>query len=183
MTNNSNQVPATFAGGCFWCTEAVFNRVKGVNKVVSGYTGGSIKNPAYREICTGRTGHAEAVQIFYNENEISFEELLDIFFGTHDPTTLNRQGNDSGTQYRSAIFYANDHQKQISLNYITRLEKDRLFENSIVTEVTELGVFYNAEDYHQEYYDQNKSQPYCQVIIDPKLSKLKNKYQNKLKTV
>lgn len=183
MTSNTKQVPATFAGGCFWCTEAVFNRVKGVNKVISGYTGGAIKNPAYREICTGRTGHAEGVQIFYDENEVSFEELLSIFFGTHDPTTLNQQDNDRGTQYRSAIFYANDIQRQQALNYIAMLEKDNIFENPIVTEVSELGVFYNAEDYHQDYYDQNKSQPYCQVIIDPKLAKLKSKYQNKLKTV
>ncbi|XLS27533.1 peptide-methionine (S)-S-oxide reductase MsrA [Flavobacteriaceae bacterium M23B6Z8] len=183
MTSNTKHIPATFAGGCFWCTEAVFKRVKGVHKVISGYTGGTIKNPAYREICSGRTGHAEAIQIFYDENEISYEDLLDIFFGTHDPTTLNRQGNDTGTQYRSAIFYANDIQRQKALNYIAMLEKDHIFEDPIVTEVSELGVFYNAEDYHQDYYDTNKSQPYCQVIIDPKLMKLKSKYQNKLKTV
>lgn len=183
MLNTKNDTPATFAGGCFWCTEAVFRRVQGVTKVTSGYTGGSIKNPAYREICTGRTGHAEAVQVFYNEEEVSYEDLLEIFFGTHDPTTLNQQGNDKGTQYRSAIFYANDIQRQKAENFIAMLEKDHLFDYPIVTEVTELGPFYIAEDYHQEYYDHNKSQPYCQVIIEPKIAKLKVTYQNKLKAI
>lgn len=183
MTDNIDHIPATFAGGCFWCTEAVFKRVRGVTKVISGYTGGSIKNPAYREICTGRTGHAEAVQIFYDESEVTYDELLEIFFGTHDPTTLNQQGNDKGTQYRSTIFYSTDIQRQKADNFIAMLEKDHMFSRPIVTEVTELDVFYNAEDYHQEYYDHNKSQPYCQVIIDPKIAKLRSKYQNKLKAV
>jgi peptide-methionine (S)-S-oxide reductase len=183
MPNKMKETTATFAGGCFWCTEAVFRRVRGVTKVVSGYTGGSIRNPAYREICSGRTGHAEAIQVFYNENEVSYEELLEIFFGTHDPTTLNQQGNDKGTQYRSAVFYTNDIQRQQAENYIAMLEKDAVFENDIVTEVTELDVFYHAEDYHQKYYDNNKNQPYCHVIIEPKIATLRSKYQNKLKTV
>ncbi len=171
---------ATFAGGCFWCTEAVFNRLNGVKKVVSGYTGGQIKNPAYREICTGRTGHAEAIQIFYDENIISYKELLDIFFATHDPTTLNRQGNDIGTQYRSAIFYNNDIQKKEATYFIAHLEEEKIFKNTITTEIAKLDVFYKAEDYHQDYYNLNKEQSYCQFIIHPKIEKLKEKYSDKL---
>lgn len=178
--NNTIQI-ATFAGGCFWCTEAVFNNLEGVEKVVSGYTGGSIKNPAYREICTGRTGHAEAIQIYYDETLITYKELLEIFFSTHDPTTLNRQGNDVGTQYRSAIFYNNDLQKQEAIDFIKFLEKEKIFNDLITTEIVELGVFYNAEDYHQDYYNLNKEQPYCQYIINPKLKKLKENYTHKLK--
>ena len=172
---------ATFAGGCFWCTEAVFNRLKGVEHVVSGYTGGHIKNPAYREICTGRTGHAEAVQIFYNESIISYTELLEIFFATHDPTTLNRQGNDVGTQYRSAIFYSNDSQKEEAIGFITYIDKEHIFNKALTTEVVKLEVFYNAEDNHQDYYNLNQEQPYCQYIINPKIKKLKENYSNKLK--
>jgi peptide-methionine (S)-S-oxide reductase len=172
---------ATFAGGCFWCTEAVFERLLGVERVVSGYTGGHIKNPAYREICTGRTGHAEAIQVFYDESKISFKELLEIFFATHDPTTLNRQGNDVGTQYRSAIFYSNDLQKQEAIDFISFLEHEHVFDNPITTEVVKLETFYNAEDYHQYYYNLNKEQSYCQFIINPKLKKLKQNYSNKLK--
>ena len=172
---------ATFAGGCFWCTEAVFKRLEGVEKVVSGYTGGQIKNPAYREICTGRTGHAEAIQISYNEDVITFNELLEIFFATHNPTTLNRQGNDVGTQYRSAIFYNNPTQKEQAEAFISVLEKEHVFDNPITTEVVELGVFYNAEDSHQNYFDLNKEQPYCQYIINPKIKKLKAYYSHKLK--
>lgn len=172
---------ATFAGGCFWCTEAVFLRIEGVSKVVSGYTGGQIKNPAYREICTGRTGHAEAIQIFYEDNKISYKELLGIFFATHDPTTLNRQGNDIGTQYRSSIFYNSDTQKQEAEDFIAMLEKEAVFDDPIVTEVVPLGAFYNAEDYHQNYYNQNSEQAYCQFVISPKLNKLKAMYSHKLK--
>jgi peptide-methionine (S)-S-oxide reductase len=172
---------ATFAGGCFWCTEAVFNRLEGVEHVVSGYTGGHIKNPAYREICTGRTGHAEAIQIFYDQARISYKELLEIFFATHDPTTLNRQGNDVGTQYRSAIFFSDDSQKDEALDFIRFLEDEQVFKNPITTEVVKLETFYNAEDYHQDYYNLNKEQPYCQFIINPKIKKLKETFTNKLK--
>ncbi|MFH4965822.1 peptide-methionine (S)-S-oxide reductase MsrA [Gaetbulibacter sp. M235] len=178
--NDTLQI-ATFAGGCFWCTEAVFKNLEGVERVVSGYTGGSIKNPAYREICTGRTGHAEAIQIYFDETQITYKELLEIFFATHDPTTLNRQGNDVGSQYRSAIFYSNDFQKQEAIDFILYLEKEEIFNNSITTEIVEVGVFYNAEDYHQDYYNLNKEQPYCQYIINPKLKKLKANYIHKLK--
>jgi peptide-methionine (S)-S-oxide reductase len=178
--NNTLQI-ATFAGGCFWCTEAVFNNLEGVERVISGYTGGSIKNPAYREICTGRTGHAEAIQIYYDETLISYKELLEIFFATHDPTTLNRQGNDVGIQYRSAIFYNNDLQKQEAIEFIKFLENEKIFNHAITTEIVELGVFYNAEAYHQDYYNLNKEESYCQYIINPKLKKLKEDYIHKLK--
>lgn len=173
---------ATFAGGCFWCTEAVFDRVEGVKKVVSGYTGGTIKNPAYREICTGRTGHAEGVQIFFDSNIIGYIDLLEIFFVTHDPTTLNRQGNDVGSQYRSAIFYADDSQKKEAEEFIEYLTNESVFDDPIVTEVTALGTFYDAEDDHQDYYNNNSEQGYCQVIINPKLRKLQKHYQHKLKS-
>lgn len=182
MTTTKEFSVATFAGGCFWCTEAVFKRINGVEKVISGYTGGAIKNPAYREICTGRTGHAEGVQISYNADLVSYEELLEIFFATHDPTTLNQQGNDRGTQYRSAIFYNDLEQKKKAEDFIALLERENIFENKIVTEIAPLDVFYNAENYHQDYYDFNKEQPYCQIIIDPKLKKLEKYYQHKLKT-
>ena len=172
---------ATFAGGCFWCTEAVFNRLGGVQQVVSGYTGGHIKNPAYREICTGRTGHAEAIQIFFDETVISYQELLEIFFATHDPKTLNRQGNDVGTQYRSAIFYSNDRQKEAATDFISYLEKEQIFNEAITTEIVKLEVFYNAEEDHQNYYNLNQEQPYCQYIINPKIKKLKEIYSNKLR--
>ena len=172
---------ATFAGGCFWCTEAVFNRLEGVERVISGYTGGHIKNPAYREICTGRTGHAEAIQIFFDETRISYNELLEIFFATHDPTTLNRQGNDVGTQYRSAIFYSDDSQKDEAMDFIRFLEKEQVFKNPITTEVVKLETFYNAEDHHQDYYNLNKEQPYCQFIINPKLKKLKETLYSQIK--
>ncbi|NCO63391.1 MAG: peptide-methionine (S)-S-oxide reductase MsrA [Flavobacteriales bacterium] len=172
---------ATFAGGCFWCTEAVFLRLKGVIKVVSGYTGGHIKNPAYREICTGRTGHAEAIQITFDETVISFTELLEVFFATHNPTTLNRQGNDVGTQYRSAVFYKDESQKTEAEKFIKLLEKENIFEQSIVTEVTALETFYLAEDEHQNYYDLNKEQSYCQYVIQPKIEKLMRYYKPKLK--
>lgn len=171
---------AIFAGGCFWCTEAVFQRLKGVEKVLSGYTGGSIKNPGYREICTGRTGHAEAIQVYFNPDDILYKELLEVFFATHDPTTLNRQGNDKGTQYRSAVFYNNKEQKTIAEEYIKSLEDKRVFENPIVTEITEATVFYPAEEEHQEYYNQNQNQLYCQLVISPKVQKLNNYFKEKL---
>ncbi len=173
---------AIFAGGCFWCTEAVFQRLDGVNQVISGYTGGSIKNPAYREICTGRTGHAEAVKILFNAEKISYIELLEVFFATHDPTTLNRQGNDVGTQYRSEIFYTSEQQKQEAESFIVLLEKEKIFTNPVVTMISEEKPFYNAEIEHQNYYNDNSIQPYCQVIINPKLKKLAKHFSNKLKT-
>lgn len=172
---------ATFAGGCFWCTEAVFLEVKGVEKVVSGYIGGKTINPTYKEISTGETGHAEAIQITFNPNEVAYEDLLEIFFGTHDPTTLNRQGADVGTQYRSEIFYHSEAQKTKADNYIQLLEKEKLYEKKIVTKVSSATVFYPAEDYHQNYYNQNSGQGYCQMVIAPKLEKLRNYYKSKLK--
>jgi len=172
---------AIFAGGCFWCTEAVFNRIEGIKQVISGYTGGFIKNPAYREVCEGRTGHAEATKIIFDESKVSFSILLEIFFATHDPTTLNRQGNDVGTQYRSAIFYTNEQQKAEAESFITLLEKEHVFDNPIVTEINKFEVFYDAEKNHQDYYENNKQQGYCQVIINPKLKKLEQHYRDKLK--
>lgn len=172
---------ATFAGGCFWCTEAVFLEIKGVEKVVSGYIGGKTVNPTYKDICTGETGHAEAIQITFNPNEVAFEDLLEIFFGTHDPTTLNRQGADVGTQYRSEIFYHSEAQKTKAENYIQLLEKEKLYDKKIVTKVSSATIFYPAEDYHQNYYNQNSSQGYCQMVIAPKLEKLRKYYKSKLK--
>jgi peptide-methionine (S)-S-oxide reductase len=172
---------ATFAGGCFWCTEAIFEQLKGVSAVVSGYSGGDIKNPSYREIVTGRTGHAEAIQVTYNPKGITYSELLDVFFSTHNPTTLNRQGYDVGTQYRSAIFYHSDRQKQEAEAMIKALTDANVFENKIVTEVKPFTDFYLAEDYHQDYYENNKSQPYCENVINPKLKKFLKKYTSKLK--
>ena len=172
---------ATFAGGCFWCTEAVFLEIKGVEKVVSGYIGGKTVNPTYKDICTGETGHAEAIQITFNPNEVAYEDLLEIFFGTHDPTTLNRQGADVGTQYRSEIFYHSEAQKTKAENYIQLLEKEKLYDKKIVTKVSSATIFYPAEDYHQNYYNQNSSQGYCQMVIAPKLEKLRKYYKSKLK--
>lgn len=172
---------ATFAGGCFWCTEAVFLEIKGVEKVVSGYIGGKTVNPTYKDICTGETGHAEAIQITFNPNKVAYEDLLEIFFGTHDPTTLNRQGADVGTQYRSEIFYHSEAQKTKAENYIQLLEKEKLYDKKIMTKVSSATVFYPAEDYHQNYYNQNSSQGYCQMVIAPKLEKLRKYYKSKLK--
>ncbi len=173
---------ATLAGGCFWCTEAVFQRVKGVKSVIPGFTGGNIKNPAYREIITGRTGHAEAIQISFDPETVSFRELLFIFFGTHDPTTLNRQQNDVGTQYRSAVFYHSEEQKNTAFEVIQELENEKVFQNKIVTEISPASNFYPAEEEHKDYYDQHRQQPYCQYIIDPKIEKLRNSFADKLKT-
>ena len=169
------------AAGCFWCTEAVFQRIDGVTEVIPGYTGGAIKNPAYREVCSGRTGHAEGVQLTYDSSIVSVEDLLEIFFATHDPTTLNRQGNDVGTQYRSAIFYTTEEQRQAAEQLIALLDSKNVFERPIVTQVEPLEVFYTAEIDHHEYYNNNKSQPYCQFIIDPKIKKIKTHYSDKLK--
>lgn len=179
--NTGKLVKATLAGGCFWCTEAVFERVEGVEKVIPGFIGGTIKNPAYREIITGRTGHAEAIEIQFDPEVTSYEELLYIFFSTHDPTTLNRQQYDVGTQYRSAVYYHTEEQKQKAIEVIKQLEEEKIFPNKIVTEITEAPAFYEAEEEHKEYYSNHRQQQYCQVIIDPKIKKLKEKFAQKLK--
>ena len=179
--NSENLELATLAGGCFWCTEAVFQRLKGVEEVLSGFTGGNIKNPAYREIITGRTGHAEAIQIRFNPTIISFQELLYVFFATHDPTTLNRQQNDVGTQYRSAVFYHSEKQKEMAEEVIQELEEKEIFQNKIVTEIGAVKDFYIAEKEHQDFYNQHRQQPYCQFIIDPKIKKLTEVFADKLK--
>src|SRR6266566_5258873 len=171
----------TLAGGCFWCTEAIFNRLKGVISVVSGYAASQVANPSYQEVCTGRTGAAEAVQITYDPSIISYDTLLEIFWHTHEPTTLNRQGNDVGTQYRSAIFYSNDEQKQIALASKEALEKSGAYNRPIVTEIVPFTNFYPAEDYHRDYYDRNRSQGYCMFVIDPKVKKLLKEYKQVLK--
>jgi peptide-methionine (S)-S-oxide reductase len=172
---------ATFATGCFWCTEAKFQQLKGVEKVTSGFAGGHIANPTYRMVCTGTTGHAEACNIVYDPKVITYDELLEAFFVAHDPTQLNRQGNDVGTQYRSAIFYHNAAQKQKADYYITKLNSEKVYKNKIVTEITPYTVFYKAEDYHQNYYSLNGSQPYCKYVIQPELEKFKKVFKDKLK--
>jgi peptide-methionine (S)-S-oxide reductase len=173
---------ATFATGCFWCTEAKFQQLKGVKKVVSGFSGGTVANPSYKEVCTGTTGHAEACNIIYDPALITYDELLEAFFVAHDPTQLNRQGNDVGTQYRSAIFYHNAAQKQKADYYIGKLNDAKAYKNKIVTQVTPYKVFYKAEDYHQNYFNLNKgSNPYCQYVIQPELDKFKKVFKNKLK--
>lgn len=171
----------TLAGGCFWCTEAIFKRIEGVKDVVSGYIGGAIKNPCYREVCTGRTGHAECVQIDFDPSVISFQSILEIFFATHDPTTLNRQGGDRGTQYRSGVFYHTEEQRQLTLSYIDQLNASSEFNGPIVTEVTKATVFYTSEVEHHEYYDLNKDQPYCNAVISPKIKKLMRNFSSRLK--
>lgn len=181
LTSTKDQEDAIFAGGCFWCTEAVFLELNGVLKVVSGYIGGETTNPDYKSICTGQTGHAEAIRISFDPKKISFGELLEIYFATHDPTTLNRQGNDVGTQYRSEIFYLNEEQKNISQDYIDLMQQENTFDSPIVTKISAASTFYVAEEYHQNYYNQNQSQGYCSFIITPKIEKVRNKFQSKLK--
>jgi peptide-methionine (S)-S-oxide reductase len=176
-----NKQTATLAGGCFWCIEAVFKELKGVERVVSGYTSGTVPNPSYEQVCSGETGHAEAVQITFDPKVISYREILDIFFAIHDPTTLNRQGNDVGTQYRSAIFYHNDEQKKIAEDKIRSLDSSKTWNNPIVTAIVPFDKFYPAEDYHQDYYQRNSAQPYCRIIIDPKMAKFRKRYSDKLK--
>ena len=163
---------AILAGGCFWCTEAVFQRVKGVSEVIPGFSGGNIKNPPYREVVQGRTGHAEAIKIIFDPEIVSFKDLLQVFFATHDPTTLNRQGYDIGTHYRSAIFFTNEEQEKTARELIDDLNESGSFSNPIVTEVSAANGFYKAEDHHKDYYNNNRDQGYCQVIIDPKIKKL-----------
>lgn len=179
-TSFATTASIVLAGGCFWCLEAVFKRLNGVTSVTSGYTGGNVENPSYEAVCTGTTGHAEAVQIVFNPSVISLEEILDIFWELHDPTTLNRQGNDRGTQYRSAIFYTNNTQQKIaekSLQHITAIER---YDNPIVTEITKLTTFYPAEQNHVDFYNQNRTNNYCRLVIDPKIEKLYKKFPSKL---
>ena len=166
----------TLGGGCFWCLEAVFEMVPGVTGVKSGYTGGSVVNPSYNQVCGGSTGHAEVVQIDFDAGVVTFRELLEIFFVVHDPTTLNRQGNDVGTQYRSAIFHHTDGQRETALDLIRRLDRDGLWVDPIITEVAPLEVFYPAEDYHDRYFERNGEQPYCQVVIAPKIAKFRERF-------
>ncbi|MBA9072116.1 peptide-methionine (S)-S-oxide reductase [Flavobacterium gossypii] len=172
---------ATFGGGCFWCTEAIFLELDGVKKVESGYIGGKTPNPTYEEVSTGTTGHAEATQITFDPSKISFGELLEIFFATHDPTTLNRQGADVGTQYRSEVFYHSDEQKKIAEDYIKLLDSQNTFGKSVVTKVSPATKFYVAEDYHQNYYARNKEKSYCSYVITPKVEKVRKQYSEKLK--
>jgi peptide-methionine (S)-S-oxide reductase len=181
MDTGNKESIATFGSGCFWCTEAVFERLDGVNKVVSGYSGGDVKNPSYREISTGRTGHAEVCQIHFDPGVISYEELLDVFFHTHDPTTLNRQGNDVGPQYRSVIFYHSDEQKRLAREARKTMDASGTFSDPIVTEITEFKSFYKAEDYHQDYFANNPKQPYCTFVVKPKVKKFEARFQDKLK--
>lgn len=179
-TNHPTEV-ATLAGGCFWCLEAVYDQIRGVLDVVSGYSGGYLSNPTYKAVCTGETGHAEVIQVTFNPSVISFREILEIFFSIHDPTTLNRQGADVGSQYRSAIFYHSKEQKTTAEQVLLQLKQEKIWDNPIVTEITPIIAFYPAEDYHQEYFQRNPYQGYCSVVIAPKLAKFRNKYFDKLK--
>lgn len=172
---------ATFAAGCFWCVEAVFQELKGVLSVTSGYTGGKIKNPSYREVCSGLTGHAEACEIIYDPSVISYDELLEAFWASHDPTTLNRQGADQGTQYRSAIFYYNENQKQLAEAYKSKLNTEKAFDKPVITEINPATTFYKAEDNHQNYFNENGNAPYCTYVIVPKLEKFRKVFKDKLK--
>lgn len=172
---------ATFGGGCFWCVEAVFEELNGITSVVSGYAGGHKENPTYKEVCDGTTGHAEVCQIQYDPKIVSYAELLEVFWKTHDPTTLNRQGNDVGTQYRSVIYYHNDEQKQLAEGYKKKLDEEKIWPNPIVTEIEPLPKFYPAENYHQDYYSENGNQPYCSFVITPKLEKFRKVFKDKLK--
>ena len=182
LPNGVKTDTATFAAGCFWCVEAVFQELKGVYSVTSGYTGGKIKNPTYREVCSGLTGHAEACQIVFDPAVITYDELLEAFWSSHDPTTLNRQGADQGTQYRSAIFYHNEEQKKLALSYKEKLNAENAFEKPVVTEISPATVFYKAEDYHQDYYNENGNAPYCTFVIKPKLDKFRKVFKDKLKS-
>ena len=172
---------ATFGMGCFWCSEAVFQDLKGVQKVQSGYEGGQVQNPTYKDVCTGNTGHAEVIEVTYNPQEISYEELLEVFWKLHDPTTLNRQGADVGTQYRSVIFYHNAKQKETAEKYKADLNAKKVFPNPIVTEISPASKFYAAENYHQDYYNLHGTEPYCQYVIKPKMDKLEQVFKDKLK--
>lgn len=179
-TNDTLQI-ATFGNGCFWCTEAIFEQLKGVKKVESGYSGGKVKNPTYKEVCSGLTGHAEVIQIHYNPQEISFVDLLEVFWSTHDPTTLNRQGNDVGTQYRSVVFYHNEEQKKLAEEYKQKLDASGAFDSPVVTEISTFSNYYKAENYHQDYYNLNEEEPYCRFVIQPKVEKFQKVFKDKLK--
>ena len=172
---------ATFGSGCFWCTEAIFQRLNGVQTVVSGYSGGATKNPAYKDVCHGTTGHAEVCQITFDPSAISYEELLEVFWQTHDPTTLNQQGKDIGTQYRSVVFYHDETQRKVAEQYKAQLDKSGTFPSPIVTEISPMTEFYKAEDYHQDYFNENTLQPYCAFVIRPKVAKFKKEFEKKLK--
>ena len=171
----------TLAGGCFWCIEAAFNSVQGIEKAISGYMGGTTENPSYKEVCNGGTGHAEVVQLSFDTEQISYREVLEIFFSLHNPTQLNRQGNDIGTQYRSAIFYHTEQQQQQAENIIAEIEQDKIWPDPVVTEVNPQSTFYSGEDYHQEYFNNNPENQYCQMVVSPKLAKFKKTFANKLK--
>lgn len=181
QTNVQETALATFGNGCFWCTEAIFQQLKGVEKVVSGYAGGTVKNPTYKEVCTGLTGHAEVIQLTYNPQVITYPELLEVFWQTHDPTTLNRQGADVGTQYRSVIFYHTEEQKMLAEEYKIKLDQSGAFDNPIVTEISPLTGYYPAEDYHQNYFNLNGNAPYCSYVIQPKVEKFQKVFKTKLK--
>ncbi len=178
---NNNIETATLANGCFWCTEAIYKRVKGIESVLPGYSGGLVENPSYEQVCRGNTGHVEAIQIKFDSNIISFEKILDIFWHTHDPTTLNRQGNDVGTQYRSAIFYHDEKQKEIAEKSKNNLEKEKYYKDPIVTEITPFKNFYVAEQYHKNYFDDHQDEPYCNYVINPKIQKLLKQYDKDVK--
>ena len=182
MSENAKLDTITLGGGCFWCVEAIYQRLNGVISVTSGYAGGKMKNPSYRDVCTGTTGHAEVTQIVYDQNVVSLAEIFRVFFKVHDPTTLNRQGNDEGTQYRSVIFYRNDEQRKVALEVKEGLDKSGAFNSPIVTEISPFTNFYKAEDYHQDYYNQNKyTNSYCQFVIVPKIEKFEEYFKNELK--
>lgn len=181
LTHMSQTEIATFGGGCFWCTEAIFKRLKGVITVVSGYAGGKRENPSYEQVTTGATGHAESVQVTFNPSVISYDMLLDVFWATHDPTTLNRQGYDEGTQYRSVIFYHSDQQKEKALSAKEKIEKEGRYENPVVTQIVPFAAFYPAEEYHQNYYDTDPNKPYCSLVIAPKIKKLLEKFGKEVK--
>ncbi len=178
----SNEQIAIFAGGCFWCTEPVFSQLKGVRKVESGYIGGHTANPTYKDICTGKSGHAEVINVYFDPKIISYEEILTVFFHVHDPTTLNRQGNDIGTQYRSVIYHHNEAQEQSAKKVMEEIEKSGLWDNKIVTEVSNFTRFFAAEDVHQEYFKLNGHAPYCQYVINPKMTKFRKEFKDRLKS-
>lgn len=180
-TTPSHFDTATFGGGCFWCTEAMFAELKGVQSAVSGYSGGTVKNPSYKEVCAGTTGHAEVIQVVYDSSIINFAQLMQVFFLTHDPTTLNRQGNDIGTQYRSVVFFRNEEEKRIAQETIAEVATSGVYSDRIVTTLEPFEVFYQAEDYHQDYFSQNSNQPYCSLVINPKLMKFRKTFESLLK--
>ena len=181
FTMNNNIETTTLGGGCYWCLEAIFQQLQGVESVASGFSGGAVENPTYKEVCTGLTGHAEVIQVTYDTSKITFAELLKVFFTMHDPTTLNRQGNDVGTQYRSAIFYHNEQQKQVAEDIIQKLNEEHVYDSPIVTQVVPFQKFYKAEDYHQNYYNNNSNQGYCRLVIQPKLEKFEKIFKDKMK--